>query len=136
MATVQGLRRVLGTWSAANVIGGAALWAGGRGEPARRFGRQTFAWGLVNAAIAGWTARRPAPQPERLRTVLMINALADVGYVGVGAFMYRKGLRPDGAAIVVQGAFLLALDTHYAYHLPKGPDWSSWEDVQADDLAG
>lgn len=29
----------------------------------------------------------------------------------------RRGWRGDGAAILVQGAFLLALDSHYAYHL-------------------
>lgn len=121
MARVEQLQRTLGVWSAASLVGGAALWAGGRNEAARRFGRQTFAWGLVNAAIAGWSARRATPDIERLRTILMVNAAADVGYMTVGAVMYRKGLRPDGAAVIVQGAFLLALDSHFAYHLPREP---------------
>jgi hypothetical protein len=118
MATAAQLQRTFGVWSAASLIGGAALWAGGRHEPVRKFGRQTFGWGVVNAAIAGWAARRPTPDTERLRKILMLNAVADVGYVSIGALMHRKGLRPDGAAVIVQGAFLLALDTHFAYHLP------------------
>ena len=134
MATQQGLQRTFGVWSAASLIGGSALWAGGRKEGVRRFGRQTFAWGVVNAAIAGWAASRPTPDIERLRTILKVNALADVGYMAVGTTMYRKGLRADGAAIIAQGAFLLALDSHYAYHLPRAED--TWDDVEPDSLAG
>lgn len=118
-ASVAQLNRVLGTWSAASLIGGAALWAGGRNEPARRFGRQTFAWGVVNAGIAAWAASRPTPGNDRLRKILMINAGADVGYLAAGAALYRSGRRADGAAVLLQGGFLLALDTHYAYHLPR-----------------
>lgn len=112
------LNRVFSTWSAASLAGGAALWAGGRSDAARAFGRQTFAWGVVNAAIAGWAASRPTPDIERLRRILRINALADVGYIAGGVALYRAGRRPDGAAVMLQGAFLLALDSHYAYHLP------------------
>lgn len=118
-ASPRQLNQVLATWAAASLVGGAALWAGGRNQPARHFGRQTFAWGVVNAAIAGWAASRPTPEIERLRRILTINAVADVAYIGVGAGLYRAGRRPDGAAVVVQGAFLLALDSHYAYHLPR-----------------
>lgn len=118
-ASAAQLNRVFGAWSAATLIGGAALWAAGRNDAARAFGRQTFAWGVVNAAIAGWAASRPTPDVPRLRKILMVNAVADVGYVAAGAALYRSGKRPDGAAVVVQGAFLLALDSHYAYHLPR-----------------
>lgn len=120
-ATPQQMSRVFSTWSVANVIAGGALWAGGRNEPARHFGRQTFAWGVINSAIATWMSTRPTPKPSRLRKIVLINAAADVGYIAIGAAMYRGGRRPDGAAIIVQGAFLLALDGHYGYHLPKAP---------------
>jgi hypothetical protein len=118
-ASPQQLNRVFASWSAVSLVSGAALWATGRHQPARHFGRQTFAWGVVNAAIAGWAASRPAPEVERLRRILKVNALADVGYIAVGALMYQAGRRPDGAAVIVQGSFLLALDSHFAYHLPR-----------------
>ena len=136
MATTQGLQRTFATWSAVSVISGAALWAGGRNAPARRFGRQTFAWGVINAGIAAWTSSRPMPATPRLRRVLLANAVADVGYLAVGAALYRKGLRPDGAAVMVQGGFLLALDTHFAYHLTDSEPPEPWDDVEPDALAG
>ena len=117
MATSRGLLRTLGAWSAVSVVGGGSIWAAGRSPQARAFGRQTFAWGAVDAAIAGFGAARPEPQPRRLRRILLINCVADVGYLALAATAWRKGRRGDGAAIAVQGAFLLALDSHYAYHL-------------------
>lgn len=134
MASPQGLQRTFAAWSATSLIAGSALWAGGRRDGVRRFGRQTFAWGVVNAAIAGWAASRPTPEVDRLRRILTVNAVADVGYIAVGAWMYRKGLRPDAAAVMLQGGFLLALDSHYAYHLPRGEE--VWEDLEPDSLAG
>jgi hypothetical protein len=101
------------------------------------FGRQTAAWGLVDGAIAGagtlGRRRRGELTPEEqgrkarsLGRLLLINAAADVGYMVGGAVIAlrsREG-RPvrgmnegDGAAIVVQGAFLLALDVSQAMRL-------------------
>ena len=42
---------------------------------------------------------------------------AGKGYLALAAAAWRKGRTGDGAAIAIQGAFLLALDSHYAYHL-------------------
>lgn len=117
MASSAGLFRTLAAWSALSVAGGAALWAKGGSEDVSRFGRQSVAWGAVDAALVGFGAARPAPEPRRLRRVLLLNCVADLGYLAVGAAALRRGWRGDGAAIVVQGAFLLALDSHYAYHL-------------------
>lgn len=117
MATSNGLLRTLGAWSAVSVLGGGALWATGRTRFARRFGRQTLAWGLVDAAIVGVGASRPAPDPVRLRRILLANCIADLGYVTLGVMAVNRGWRGDGEAVVVQGLFLLALDSHYAYHL-------------------
>jgi peptidoglycan/LPS O-acetylase OafA/YrhL len=117
MATAKGLTRTLATWSAASIVGGVAVWAAGRSPQARAFGRQTLAWGAVDAAIAAFGASRPDPDPRRLRRILLINCVADVGYLALAATAWRKGRTGDGAAIAVQGAFLLALDSHYAYHL-------------------
>jgi len=117
MSTHKHLLGTLGVWSAASIAGGAALVIRGRTRFARKFGRQTLAWGVVDAAIAAFGASRPAPDPARLRRVLMLNAAADVGYIALGVMAVRRGLRGDGEAVVVQGAFLLALDSHFAYHL-------------------
>ena len=107
------LTSVLGTWAVASVAVGAVLSAR---ERTRGFGRQTAAWGAVDGAIAAVGARnrhrRGPTDPRRLRTVLLVNAGLDVGYLVLGAALLRTGRwRGDGAAVVVQGAFLLALDS-------------------------
>jgi hypothetical protein len=62
----------------------------------------------------------------KLRTLLLLNAAADVVYIAGGAHIaVRAGssgtsfrmTRGDGLAILIQGAFLLALDTTYARKL-------------------
>jgi len=113
------LTRVLGGWAAASVAVGAALAA----RPVTRgFGRQTAAWGAVDGAIAFVGSRRRARRgptdPARLRRVLLVNAALDVGYLAAGAWLVRDGRwRGDGQAVVVQGAFLLLLDTTAAARL-------------------
>lgn len=105
------LTTVLGAWAAASVVLGGVLAAGQR---TRGFGRQTAAWGAVDGAIAAVGVRnrrrRGPTDPARLRRVLLVNAGLDVGYLAVGAALLRGRWRGDGAAVLVQGAFLLALD--------------------------
>lgn len=107
------LTRVLGAWAVGSVVLGGALSV----RPTTRgFGRQTAAWGLVDGAIAGvgvlGRRRRGPTDRARLRRVLLVNAVADVGYVAGGAALVRHGRwRGDGWAVLVQGAFLLVLDT-------------------------
>jgi len=107
------LTRVLGAWAGASVAAGGVLAA----RPASRgFGRQTAAWGLVDAVIVGagllGRRRRGPTDPARLRRVLLVNAGLDVGYLAVGAELVRRGRRRgDGWAVLVQGGFLLVLDT-------------------------
>ena len=113
------LTRALGGWAAASVALGAVLAA----RPATRgFGRQTAAWGAVDGAIALVGARRRARRgptdPARLRRVLVVNAGLDVGYLAAAAWLVRDGRwRGDGIAVLVQGAFLLLLDTTAASRL-------------------
>ena len=116
------LTRVLGRWAAASTAVGAAL---ALRRATRGFGRQTVAWGVVDGAIALVGARRRASRgptdPERLRRVLLVNAVLDVGYLATGAWLVRDGRwRGDGAAVVVQGAFLLVLDAAVARALHPG----------------
>lgn len=108
----QRLTQVLGAWAAGSVAVGAVLAV----RPATRgLGRQTALWGAVDGMIAFVGARRRAARgptpPAGLRRVLLVNAALDVGYVATGAWLVRDGRwRADGLAVVVQGAFLLALD--------------------------
>ena len=110
--TEERLTQVLGAWAAGSVAVGAVLAASPR---TRGFGRQTAVWGAVDGAIAYagvcGRRRRGPTDPSRLRTVLLVNAALDVGYVAAGGWLVRDGRwRGDGLAVVVQGAFLLWLD--------------------------
>ena len=131
---------LLTVWAAGSVVKGAAIALLGKRTGRKqwvRFGRQTAMWGAVDALIAGAGAlsrsRRGELTPEqvdaearKLRTLLLINAAADVAYIAGGAHIafhardgrtiWRMG-RGDGLAIAIQGAFLLALDATYARKL-------------------
>jgi hypothetical protein len=117
-AVEERLTRVLGGWAVGSLAVGALLSL----RPATRgFGRQTAAWGAVDGAIALVGARRRTAKgptdPARLRRVLLVNAGLDVGYLAAGAALashprFRaRGLRGDGLAVLVQGGFLLVLDS-------------------------
>lgn len=119
MTVEQDVVRVLGRWAAGSVLVGAALTAV---PSSRGFGRQTLAWGLVDGGIALVGARRQragrTTDPTRLRRVLLANAGLDVGYLAAGAWLLaRTRWRGDGAAVLVQGAFLLGLDANGARRL-------------------
>lgn len=116
------LPQQLGAWAAASVVGGVAVEVVGRrrGDAALTgFGRQCLLWGTVDAGIAalGHATRHQPVAATRLRRILLANAAADVAYVVGGVHWWRRGgaaARGSGAAVVVQGAFLLALDVSHA----------------------
>ena len=125
MPTVEErLTQILATWAAGSLVAGAALAL----RPGTRgFGRQTAAWGAVDGAIAyvgsRGRAHRGPTDPVRLRRVLLINAAADVGYLvaGIAVLRSRPRWRGDAAAVLVQGGFLLVLDSVAADALrPRG----------------
>jgi hypothetical protein len=102
------------------------MWRVGRRDGERTLGdagRATVAWGLADAAVAGWGAWRErrddatdaATRARTMALVTGVNALLDVGYVTAGAAMAsRSRHRGDGLAMAVQGSFLLYLDTRYS----------------------
>jgi hypothetical protein len=131
-ARERSLARLTVAWGVASV--GVGLAAATSSDPWRRAaGWQTAGWGAVDLAIAVVAGRlqdrrmRRLPDPyapealerERvaLRRVLVVNAVADLGYIALGARLARDP-RPRvagaGAAIVVQGAFLALHDGHHA----------------------
>jgi hypothetical protein len=136
----RSLTSTLVRWSAASVIGGTTLALVGqraKRDQLSKFGRQNAAWGIVDAVIAGAgvMARRRrgslahdevTDKVRSLRRLLLINAAADIAYIAGGLAIAAKGrnggitLRMgagDGVGIVVQGAFLLALDLSHARRL-------------------
>jgi|GEM_PF-429579 hypothetical protein len=137
------LGAILGVWAAGSIIKGAAIaglniagsdTAGSGQYTGRRewmrFGRQTAVWGAINAIIAGagaigrsrrgeLTDEEATAKARSLHRLLLINAAADVAYSGVGVYlaMSPRRSRGDGVAVIIQGGFLLVLDTVYARRL-------------------
>lgn len=125
------VRTTVGWGLASSVVG--LVVAGSRDPWRTAFGRQTAGWGVVDLAIAlaanrhqerrmgrlldPWAAEALAAERVSLRTVLVVNAVADVGYVALGMVLARDA-RPRvagaGAAIIVQGAFLALHDGYHA----------------------
>jgi hypothetical protein len=120
----QRLIAELAAWATWSTGVGVVLWRVGREEGVRGLvgaGRVSVAWGLADAAVAGFGAWRGrgavAGDPARARRLALItgaNALLDVGYVAGGVRWARVlGRRGEGWATAVQGLFLLYLDTRY-----------------------
>jgi len=139
----RALQRRLAVWTAASSASALALEGAsrqavrpGQAEVLRAAARQTAGWAAVDAAILAWgRLRRAAPRPpaearRRLQRLLAVNAALDVGYVAGGAAAVVAGRRPggrarlvgDGAAVVVQGAALLALDAAALRELARVPE--------------
>ena len=126
----RSLARTTTVWAVGSIAVGLALAT--RPDPWwRAFGQQHLGWGAADLGIVAVadllrTRRmRRLPNPyapvaldrerRHLRTVLLASVAADVGYVVGGAILWRR-CRSDpraagaGAAIVLQGAFLLLDD--------------------------
>ena len=141
---LEGYEREISTlltvWGVGSVVKGGVIALLGKRTGRRQwltFGRQTAMWGAVDALIAGagtlsrsrrseLTQEQIDAEARKLRTLLLINAAADVVYIAGGAHIAvragREGTsfrmtRGDGLAILIQGAFLLALDATYARKL-------------------
>jgi hypothetical protein len=126
----QRLLLSLAAWSTWSVGLGAVLWRVGRRDGERALGnagRMTVAWGLADAAVAGWGVRRmrargqapgggsgEAGRARRMALLTGANAVLDVAYIATGVRLAaRPRRRGDGLAVAVQGLYLLYLDTLY-----------------------
>ncbi len=122
-----GMQVLLG-WSVLNMAGGTLGYYQASGKN-RYFHQMNAAWNVVNAGIAigalsgmgndSLTAL-PAAYKEGLtmEKVLLANAGLDVAYMAAGGYLIERGLRKDkkrfrgwGRSLILQGGFLLALDT-------------------------
>jgi hypothetical protein len=131
----RALARTTVGWGLGSMVAGLVLARALRRRPGwRAFGLQHAGWGVVDLVIAVVAAqlqdrrmRRHADpyaasaleaERAKLFRVLWINVLADAGYVGLGAALARSR-RPEptgaGAAVAIQGGFLLLHDAHHAW---------------------
>lgn len=118
-------------WSEASlVVGGVMLavllWRRIRSPMLLHFAIQTMAWGAITLALAfvGWKrlALRDHAAAVQLDRFVWLNIGLDIGYVAVGITLAltgwyagrRLGPAGAGAAIVVQGLALAALDYAFA----------------------
>ena len=116
----------LGLWAVASIVLGLLLFAIFRRNMqaafVRNFAIQTFAWGLVDAAIVAWAwnslALRDYNSATQLKNFLWLNVGLDAGYVAVGLTLgitawilgKRLGALGAGVGVIVQGFALLVLD--------------------------
>lgn len=121
---------VLWVWGLGSVAAGAPMLLS-RDQRIRQAGIQAVVWGAIDAVLA-WFGRRGARakishgqndglrEARRFRTILLINAGLDVGYVAGGWALLRGARGRDqrvgmGLGIVVQGLFLLIYDSVLAW---------------------
>ncbi|MBY6682812.1 hypothetical protein HQ312_17295 [Rhodococcus sp. BP-316] len=128
-SVAKDLGRRLLWWGGGSVAVGAAAALGGGSPAVRAFGIQTAGWGAIDLAIAGiGAARSTEVAADKMRKTLWINTGLDVVYVALGAhLLYHRPtfggrVTPQqssghGAAVVVQGAALLVLDSVHAKRL-------------------
>jgi hypothetical protein len=150
----RSLARTTVVWAAASIGAGGVL-ATRRDPWWRSFGQQHVGWGLVDLIIVGVVqaaqrrrlSRLDDPyepnilerERRHLRTVLIVNAVADAGYCVLGAALARRPERRAagaGAAIVIQGAFLLLHDSHHAWRLRRGVEATGRYRRAGDDASG
>ncbi len=113
-------------WGVASAVVGAGLLRT-RSVVVRHAGQQALVWGLIDLLLAlngRRSARRQVAVTDaaatisaaiRFRTILVVNAALDVGYVAGGTGLARRSPQhPDrrgtGLGIALQGLFLLVYD--------------------------
>lgn len=92
---------------------GVALLKPGIGERARGFWTMSLFWVAIDAGIVAWSLFAPIEDLEAFRRILLVNAGLDVIYLIVGVVLLLRAkplVRGFGAAILVQGGFLLVFD--------------------------
>ncbi|MEM1423407.1 MAG: hypothetical protein AAGH64_05320 [Planctomycetota bacterium] len=97
-------------WCAAAIL---ALWLTDGRTATRGFFFMSGLWACVNAGIVAFSLVNPPDDSAELARLLLINAALDVGYLAIGLVMLTRKkpvLKGFGAAIILQGLFLLVFD--------------------------
>jgi len=114
----RGLMTVLAGWSLGSVAAGTVM-ATSEDRGVRFAGVQNLAWGAIDGAIAAYALATAEPEKpgarQSLARLFWINAALDVAYLATGIVLAATQddarLTGSGAAIAIQGGFLLAFDT-------------------------
>ena len=129
--------QILSGWSLANMAAAGIQYRASDGRD-RYFHEMTLMWNAVNLGIAGlgyWRARHSlhnlsladAIDKQRgIEKLLLLNTGLDAAYIMTGVYLVNRGnditregerLQGYGAAIILQGSFLLAFDVvYYFFH--------------------
>ncbi|MEO1023358.1 MAG: hypothetical protein AAFW89_12515 [Bacteroidota bacterium] len=120
---------VLGTWATLNILTGA-FGSQLTSSNTRYFHQMNAGWGAINLGIAGFsyyslmsfdpttlTLQEAITKTSNLDKLLLLNMGLDLGYIGLGAFLWERGIRKNsyrlqgfGQSIILQGAFLFFFD--------------------------
>lgn len=87
------------------------------------FWSMTLFWIAIDVGIVGWAIMDPVESTDEFRRLLLINSGLDVVYLLVGSFLLRRSdplVRGFGAAILIQGGFLLLFDLAWWWCLAPG----------------
>lgn len=122
-----GMQILLG-WSALNMAGGTIGYLNTSGKT-RYFHQMNAFWNVINGGIAftalmtmGNDSLSGLPEAYRsglrMEKILLANAGLDVAYMAAGGYLLERGMRKGkehfrgwGQSLILQGGFLLALDT-------------------------
>lgn len=128
---------ILGSWATLNIISGipGALT---RKNSEKYFHQMNAAWNVVNLGIAVFgylsaintdigtlSSSELLSELESFDRILLINAALDVAYIGIGAWLWNKGINKNsnrmdgyGKSLILQGSFLLIFDTilYFIHH--------------------
>lgn len=122
--------KILGGWAIANIAAGTIGYYHTSG-PVRSFHQMNIIWNAANLGIAaaGYLTNikhrnntlSPAEsikEQHRAERLFLINGILDLGYVGTGLYLKNRGnykssdqLKGYGTSVILQGAFLLLLDS-------------------------
>ncbi len=129
---------VLGSWATFNILSGVAGTVRYK-EEKKYFFQMNAAWNTINLGIAAFglfgamntdlslNSTQIFSELNRFDRILLINAGLDLGYIGTGIYLWKRGLKQTssrltgyGKSIVLQGGFLFLFDSIlYLIHHPQ-----------------
>ena len=123
MSEIDNLKHRVGkrllTWSIISIIIGLALYFGSPNSILGGIGLQTLIWGVIDAVIALSIVYKQKEQSiEKIAKTVSTSIRFDIIFVIVGiivilAFFQNPFFMGNGIGVIIQGFFLLLLDTSY-----------------------
>lgn len=123
MSEIDNLKHRVGkrllTWSIISIIIGLALYFGAPNSILGGIGLQALIWGVIDAVIALSIVYKQKEQSiEKIAKTVSTSIRFDIIFVIVGiivilAFFQNPFFMGNGIGVIIQGFFLLLLDTSY-----------------------